>query len=218
MGYNNNFRNNNNRNFRDSKPRMHTAVCDQCGNGCEVPFEPTGDKPVYCSACFGERGGNSRTSKPRDRYESRAPRFSRNDNNSTMHKAVCDECGKDCEVPFMPSSDKPIYCRDCFGSKGGGRKSDSPKTDLKMEIDQINAKLSQILGILGSSDKKNSPKTITAKSEEKSSELLTEKSTKPKKIASKKIEKKKPAKLKKEVKTKAKTAEKKTVAKKKSVK
>lgn len=37
----------------------------------------------------------------------------------TMHKAVCDECQKSCEVPFRPSGDKPIYCSDCFSSKKG---------------------------------------------------------------------------------------------------
>jgi CxxC-x17-CxxC domain-containing protein len=35
----------------------------------------------------------------------------------SMHKAVCDECTKSCEVPFRPSNDKPIYCNDCFGGK-----------------------------------------------------------------------------------------------------
>ena len=38
----------------------------------------------------------------------------------TMHKAVCDECHKNCEVPFRPSGDKPIYCNECFGGKKGG--------------------------------------------------------------------------------------------------
>lgn len=37
----------------------------------------------------------------------------------TMHKAVCDECHKECQVPFRPSGDKPIYCSDCFSSKKG---------------------------------------------------------------------------------------------------
>ena len=31
-----------------------------------------------------------------------------------MHKAVCSDCKKDCEVPFKPSKDKPVYCRDCY--------------------------------------------------------------------------------------------------------
>ncbi|MBT4935846.1 DNA-directed RNA polymerase [Candidatus Woesearchaeota archaeon] len=32
-----------------------------------------------------------------------------------MHKAVCGDCGKECEVPFKPSGDRPVYCKECFG-------------------------------------------------------------------------------------------------------
>ena len=54
------------------RPTMHKAVCSNCGNNCEVPFRPTGSKPVFCSDCFKDkrddnlrdsRGG--RNSKPR---------------------------------------------------------------------------------------------------------------------------------------------------------
>jgi len=31
-----------------------------------------------------------------------------------MHKATCGDCGKDCEVPFEPRQDKPVYCNECF--------------------------------------------------------------------------------------------------------
>ncbi len=31
-----------------------------------------------------------------------------------MHPAVCAECGKDTEVPFLPREDRPVYCGDCF--------------------------------------------------------------------------------------------------------
>ena len=41
----------------------------------------------------------------RDRFD-RGPR--------EMHKATCAECKKECEVPFKPSEDRPVYCRDCF--------------------------------------------------------------------------------------------------------
>ncbi len=34
-----------------------------------------------------------------------------------MHKAVCAECGKECEVPFKPSGDRPVYCKDCFAKR-----------------------------------------------------------------------------------------------------
>ena len=39
-----------------------------------------------------------------------------------MHKAICAECKKECEVPFKPSGDRPVYCKECFSKrKGGGR-------------------------------------------------------------------------------------------------
>ena len=31
-----------------------------------------------------------------------------------MFPAVCATCGKDTTVPFQPSGDKPVYCRECF--------------------------------------------------------------------------------------------------------
>ncbi len=34
-----------------------------------------------------------------------------------MFPATCAECGKETEVPFRPSMDRPVYCRDCFDSK-----------------------------------------------------------------------------------------------------
>jgi CxxC-x17-CxxC domain-containing protein len=31
---------------------MFSAVCSTCGQEARVPFQPRGDKPVYCSNCF----------------------------------------------------------------------------------------------------------------------------------------------------------------------
>ena len=59
----------------------------------------------------GGNGGGGRPSFGGNRGGDRGP--------VTMHKAVCDECQKNCEVPFRPSQDKPIYCNDCFSSKRG---------------------------------------------------------------------------------------------------
>jgi len=54
---------------------MHSATCSSCGKACQVPFQPSGEKPVYCSDCFqGQRnsrpsysggggGGSSRSSR-----------------------------------------------------------------------------------------------------------------------------------------------------------
>ena len=34
-----------------------------------------------------------------------------------MHKAVCSECKKECEVPFKPTEGKPVFCKECFAKK-----------------------------------------------------------------------------------------------------
>ena len=33
-----------------------------------------------------------------------------------MHPAVCGACGVETEVPFLPSQDRPVYCRECYTS------------------------------------------------------------------------------------------------------
>ena len=37
--------------------QMYPAVCASCGKQTEVPFQPRGDRPVYCSDCFRSQGG-----------------------------------------------------------------------------------------------------------------------------------------------------------------
>jgi len=34
-----------------------------------------------------------------------------------MHKAVCKECKKECEVPFKPTPGKDVFCKDCYAKK-----------------------------------------------------------------------------------------------------
>lgn len=35
-----------------SQRQMFPATCAQCGKETEVPFEPRGGRPVYCSTCY----------------------------------------------------------------------------------------------------------------------------------------------------------------------
>jgi CxxC-x17-CxxC domain-containing protein len=44
----------------------------------------------------------------------------RQDNNyreRVMHKTICADCKKECEVPFKPTGDRPVYCKECFGKR-----------------------------------------------------------------------------------------------------
>jgi len=77
---------------------------------------------------------SSRRKKPTYREK---PAYRENNRDSfrdrpEMHKAVCDDCGKNCQVPFKPSNNKPIYCSNCFekydnsnrnSGRGSGRNS-----------------------------------------------------------------------------------------------
>jgi CxxC-x17-CxxC domain-containing protein len=108
---------------------------------------------------FGKRdsSGPRRDSRPGERYSDRAPRrLSRSDHE--MHEVTCDKCGRQCEVPFKPTSNKPVYCSDCFKknddrqagrrfseeeSKPGVTQDDLDK--INESIDEINEKLDKIL-------------------------------------------------------------------------
>ena len=34
---------------------MFSAICAECGQTAQVPFQPRTDKPVYCSSCFEQK-------------------------------------------------------------------------------------------------------------------------------------------------------------------
>ena len=66
--------------------------------------------------------------RSRDRRDSSRRSFGgRDSGRSSLFDAVCDECGKNCQVPFRPSGDKPIYCSDCFEKRGGRDRRDSSR-------------------------------------------------------------------------------------------
>ncbi len=46
--------------------QMYTVTCSSCGNEAQVPFQPRGDRPVYCSDCYqsqGQGGSSGRRSR-----------------------------------------------------------------------------------------------------------------------------------------------------------
>ena len=61
-----------------------------------------------------------------------------------MHEAICDKCGNRCELPFKPTSGKPVYCSDCF-RKNEYSESRSKSSSSSRELEEINLKLDKIL-------------------------------------------------------------------------
>lgn len=89
---------------RNEDRPLFEATCADCGNVAKVPFEPSGNRPVYCQDCFpkhraqrGAGGGGGGGGGMRE-----------------MHDATCADCGTQTQVPFKPSGDRPVYCRDCY--------------------------------------------------------------------------------------------------------
>ncbi|MFC1995430.1 CxxC-x17-CxxC domain-containing protein [Chloroflexota bacterium] len=68
------------------------------------------NEPKRCPECRQARKAkqtrNSGNSYGNGSYGYRAPR--------QMFPTVCDECGKDTEVPFEPREGRPVYCSDCY--------------------------------------------------------------------------------------------------------
>lgn len=50
-----------NRSFNNQPREMHKTICAGCNTECEVPFKPSGERPVYCRDCFAKN-------KPAPRY------------------------------------------------------------------------------------------------------------------------------------------------------
>lgn len=42
---------------KNNRPQreMFTATCASCGGEAKVPFQPSGDRPVFCSECFAKK-------------------------------------------------------------------------------------------------------------------------------------------------------------------
>ncbi|MBR9683665.1 hypothetical protein GOV03_03945 [Candidatus Woesearchaeota archaeon] len=101
----------------------------------------------------GDRGRRSFSDRPRrdsgsysgrDSGRDRGPRSFGGRREVTKTKVICSACGSKCEVPFKPTSNKPVFCSDCFSkqNKGGSGKSSS------RDLDVINEKLNKIMAAL----------------------------------------------------------------------
>ncbi len=155
--------------FQKDRPEMFKATCANCGNACEVPFRPTGSKPVLCKDCFrNEQGSEGRSSDQRSSSNrSFDRRDSRDSNDRQMFDAVCSNCGDNCQIPFRPSQGRDVFCSRCFDMNKGSdsarperRSFDRPResrednrnqsssSNYQVQFDALNAKMDKILSLL----------------------------------------------------------------------
>ena len=96
----------------------------------------------------GKKSGSRRNFNKRD--------SGRDGGKREMYSAVCDKCGKECKVPFKPTSGKPIYCNDCFERPEGGSsnkrssysRGGSSRPNNSKQLNEISEKLDKIISLL----------------------------------------------------------------------
>ena len=81
-----------------------TLNCVECGS--DFTFEAS-EQEFYQSKGF--------ENEPKRCPSCRQAR--KNGRRREMHPAVCAECGKDTEVPFVPTNGRPVYCSECFSKQ-----------------------------------------------------------------------------------------------------
>jgi CxxC-x17-CxxC domain-containing protein len=107
--------------MENEERKMYKATCSECNQACEVPFEPSEDRPVKCKECYMKSrpprrsfDNNRRSSsfgggRGNGRFGGNRPQQDRE-----MFDATCTECGQKCKVPFKPTEGKKVLCKDCF--------------------------------------------------------------------------------------------------------
>ncbi len=113
---------------RGFEKRMFSATCAECGDRCEVPFRPTGEKPVLCNNCF--RGGDDRGARRERRFdkprrEERAPRDNRLDEQFEQLNAKLDLIMK--EIEKLKQSNK-VHTLETNSSASGDEEKLTKKT------------------------------------------------------------------------------------------
>lgn len=87
-------------------------TCRDCGS--EFEFTAS-EQEFYAEKGFTNEPGRCPQCRAARKAESRGGnRGGYGQSDRQMYEAPCANCGKTATVPFKPSGDKPVYCRDCY--------------------------------------------------------------------------------------------------------
>ena len=93
-----------------------------------IPFMAFEDKDLVCKDCgatfiftigeqefYAEKGFENEPQRCREcRNVRKTNRNSQEGRSREMFTVVCADCGVETQVPFQPTSDRPVYCRECY--------------------------------------------------------------------------------------------------------
>ncbi len=83
-----------------------TLTCKDCGKTFTFT---AGEQEFYQQKGFQNEPQRCQTCRAANKQQRRGAR--------QMHQVICAECGKETEVPFKPTGERPVYCSDCFSKK-----------------------------------------------------------------------------------------------------
>lgn len=86
-----------------------TLICKDCGQ--EFTFT-VGEQEFYAEKGFQNEPARCKECRAARKASSNGGRRER-----VMYDAVCAECGKETQVPFKPTNDRPVYCKECFDAR-----------------------------------------------------------------------------------------------------
>ena len=102
---------------------------------------------------FGDRGSTrSRDRSSGDRSFGKKPFGKSKGGNFQLHDVTCSQCGKHTQVPFKPTGEKPVLCRECFRGDSPARDFSPRRTggapasdETAAQLREINEKLDKIM-------------------------------------------------------------------------
>ena len=83
-----------------------TLVCSECG--AEFVFT-AGEQEFYAEKGFQNEPKKCKAGRDKRKNAGREPK--------EMFTATCANCGGEAKLPFQPTSDRPVYCSECFAKK-----------------------------------------------------------------------------------------------------
>lgn len=89
-----------------------TLTCRDCG----TKFTFTASEQEF----YAEKGFTNEPGRCPDCRAARKATGNRGERRSSdrqLYEAVCASCGRTAQVPFRPSGDRPVYCRDCYSGQ-----------------------------------------------------------------------------------------------------
>jgi CxxC-x17-CxxC domain-containing protein len=83
-----------------------TLVCKECG--AEFVFT-AGEQEFYAARGFQNEPQRCKACRDARKNAAKAPRV--------MYTTVCAQCGKEAVIPFQPTTDRPVYCSECYAAQ-----------------------------------------------------------------------------------------------------